>query len=637
MKHRYKYMLIVFLLTPLSLFAKEKNKYPVSEIPQELISDAHAVVRKESLTYQYISPSEAIETNYYAITILKESALDMSEFSTTYDKLSKVSDIVGTIYDKDGKRVKRIKQEDIEDYSAISGATLYADNRVKYIDPKYNSYPFTIEYSYSRKYKTTMFTPRWSVFSGFNVPVQESELVIISPTANKLHYTTSNMPVDPEITEADGVSNYVWSIKNYLPPKEENNRPPFYEWAPMVFTSPSSFEIEGYSGSYNSWEQFGNFTSKLLEGKNNVPQSTLDKVKSLLTDDMSDYEKIQTIYNFAQKKNRYISVQVGIGGWQPFSAEVVDENSYGDCKALSNYTMSLLKDNGFKCHYTLVNAGSSNVPLDPDFPDSRFNHACLCVPLANDTIWLECTNPYAACGYIGDFTDDRKVLIIDGEHSKLVNTPAYTADENAQILNGKITIEETGDAKGQFTFSYTGAKFSDYDYLTRLDDSDKKKRITKSISLPNFSLVSFDLKEDKARHPQLDKILDIDMPQYATKMGSRLLIKLNSINSQTYIPPYARKREMPLFFRRNMSEKDTVIIEIPSNFMVEALPDAYEIDKEFASFKCSTKVVDNTIEYYREFVIHKGEYPREDYNEFRDFLESVAKADASNVIIKPKS
>ncbi len=635
MQHYYKYLIVLLLSIPVFSLAKSKVKYPVSEIPEALLADAHAVVRKDVQTYEYISPTEAVETKLYAITILKESALDMAEFAEVYDKLMKINNIEGIVYDGEGKKVKSIKLEDIDDYSAISRASLYEDNRVKHIDPEYNVYPFTVEYSYSRKYKTTMFTPRWTVFSGFSVPVQESEFVIISPTNNPLQYTTSNMPVEPEVSEAEGVTTCKWSITNYMPPKNENNKPSFYEWAPMVFTKASSFSIDGYEGTYNSWSEFGVFNSKLLEGRDNVPQETLDEVKALLNDDMSDYEKIKTIYNYSQKKNRYVSVQVGIGGWQPFDAKTVDENSYGDCKALTNYTMSLLKSNGFKCHYTLVHAAES-IAIDPDFPDSRFNHAFLCVPLSNDTIWLECTNPFAPCGYIGDFTDDRDVLIIDGANSKLVHTPAYSAEENAQNLKADIAISENGDATGHYIYSYTGAKYSDYDYLTRLDEKDRKKRITNSIDLPNFSLVSYKLNLDVQRKPQMDKILDIEIPQYATKMGDRLLVKLNSINAQTYIPPYARKREMPLCFVRNMSEKDTVSIQVPANYQIEALPESYELENDFASFKCKAQAEGDKIIYYRELIIHKGEYPKEKYNEFREFLEKIAKADAACAVLKSK-
>ena len=44
-----------------------------------------------------------------------------------------------------------------------------------------------------------------------------------------------------------------------------------------------------------------------------------------------------------QNKTRYISVQVGIGGWEPIAAKQVDKVGYGDCKGLTNYTKALFE------------------------------------------------------------------------------------------------------------------------------------------------------------------------------------------------------------------------------------------------------------------------------------------------------
>jgi hypothetical protein len=49
----------------------------------------------------------------------------------------------------------------------------------------------------------------------------------------------------------------------------------------------------------------------------------------------SDKKKAEFLYNHMQKHMRYVCVQLGIGGFKPFPATFVDQQKYGDCKALS--------------------------------------------------------------------------------------------------------------------------------------------------------------------------------------------------------------------------------------------------------------------------------------------------------------
>jgi hypothetical protein len=632
---------IVFLLVCFSFGAvskaKDAPKYAVDQIPAELLKNANAVVRINDVKLDILSEDKAHKEVKYAITILKENAIEESYFVQGYDKFIKINEISGTIYDAEGNRVKRIKAEDILDYSAIQGFSLYEDNRVKAIDPEYMTFPFTIEYTYSIDYKSLFFMPSWYVFPGYNVSVEHTAYTVSAPLNYKLRYNELNLIEKAKVKQESDKNIYEWQYNNFQAINYEPFSPPSSISHPCVQTEPSKFNINNYAGDFSSWNEMGKFMSMLNQDLDILPIETQNEIIELVKDVSDIHEKIALIYQYSQKKNRYISVQVGIGGWQPFPAETVDRLSYGDCKALTNYTKALLKVAGIESRYTLVYAGTSKRPIDPSFAGNNFNHAFLCVPLQQDTVWLECTSATSPCGYIGDFTDDRYVLLIEEDGGKLVKTPAYSADANKQTTTGLVQFTDGLSLNVDAQVRYFGANYGDEYYLLHADEKDRRQKIIKGIKIPNFKLIDYKLEDEKTRTPSLTKALQLEASNYCTQMGSRTILKLNLFNAFNSVPQYARKRNSPVYIRRNYSETDTIKYQLPEAMQIEALPEKTTISTKYGEFESFAEVKDGFIIYHRYFQINKGTYPKEEFNDFREFLEKVSVADNAKTVLIPKT
>ena len=115
-----------------------------------------------------------------------------------------------------------------------------------------------------------------------------------------------------------------------------------------------------------------------------------------------------------------VSIQLAIGDFRTFPADFVHEKKYGDCKGLSNYMETCLKAIDIKNYSSGINEGQDKSAVAPSLPQDAFNHQVLCVPLVNDTVWLECTSNYNDFGHHGNFTENRHALLLTEQAGILV-------------------------------------------------------------------------------------------------------------------------------------------------------------------------------------------------------------------------
>jgi transglutaminase-like putative cysteine protease len=626
--------LVFFLLTWVSIQCyPQKLHYKFEDIPKELLKNAHLVVRKKEYKFIITDISKAVLEVKLVFTVLNDNGINDSKIAIEYGKFTKVRGFKRTIYNEFGEKVKIPSISKVLDYSAISGFSLYEDNRVKYFDPHQKTPPFTVEYSYKIRYKGLFFYPQWQLYDDYNISIEKSRFEIVVPEDLDIRYYSSNSKAKPKIIKGENQKSYIWDTAMIKAIVEEPYSLPLSEYMPVVYTAPVDFEISGYKGNLETWQNFGDWIELLNKNKDNIPDKTKNELFELVGDIGNDYEKIKTLYQYMQNSTRYVSIQIGIGGWQPFSAETVNRLGYGDCKALSNYTKSLLNVIGIKSYYTLVSAGSDAPNLIIDFPSSQFNHAILYVPLKNDTVWLECTNQNIPFGYIGSFTDDRDVLVIDGDSSKIVHTKVYTDNENRKINNAIVNILPNGDGDAKIITKYKGVYYDDIQLNLRSDNEKRKDLIYSNLQIPDFNLINFKYEEVKTEIPEVKEWLEVELINYCKPFGDRLLLDLNLMNRIENAPRQIENRLSDIIIRRSKVEIDTIFYRIPYKYVLESIPEEISELNEFGKYYSKVELSDQNIMYIRQYEINKGTYPKEKYNELIEFYQRILQHDKVKVLL----
>ena len=618
-------------------------KYAVDDIPRALREGAHAVLRADDEVVTIKSAGRLVHTVHRVVTVLDAAGDDLGRQMVSYDALRSLSYLRGAVYDANGHQLQQLRAAEIHDQGmGSSGGSFMTDVRVKYADLRQPQAPYTVEFDYEIVSDNTLFYPDWQPQAEEGVAVQAASFRVVTPTALPLRYQERQLPASNAVahSSAGGQETYQWQLADLPAVDDEEAAPPLTNRTPAVVLAPGTFEVQGHKGTATTWQSFGQWNYELNAGRDVLPPATLAKVVALVKNAPDARARAQRVYEMLQGSTRYISVQLGLGGWQTFPASAVATNGYGDCKALSNYTKALLAAADVPAYVALVGAGSDETDLRADFPSSQFNHAILCVPPAKgspaDTLWLECTSQTEAFGYMGSFTGNRHALLLTPQGGQLVATPRYGAAQNRRERRLDLFLDATGGATATARTLRTGQEQDLYaQLLHELGSLEQKKYVTDHLKLPTFTLTRFNLTAAPAGPlPGVVETLGLALPGFAQPTGRRVFINPNLLSRLPALPAQVGERQSALWLPQASLFTDTVRLHLPVGFRAETLPTAVQFGTAYGTYANQYQALpDGTVQYIRRLELKRGQMPKTAYAGYLDFRRKISIADKAQIVL----
>jgi len=404
---------------------------------------------------------------------------------------------------------------------------------------------------------------------------------------------------------------------------------------PGVITAPVSFEYCGTSGSMNSWNDFGQWIGQLLQNRDQLPTVRQNEIKELVKEIKDTAKIIRTLYEYMQKRTHYVGIQLGIGGFQPFPAETVDQLGYGDCKALTNYMRALLKVSGIKSNYTVAGASSSRGITMTDFPTAnQCNHVILCVPLKKDTIWLECTSQTNPCGYMSRFTAGRRALVIDPMGNRIATIPMLSTEQNSQRRKAEVSLSSDGGLAAKVKTDYFGYQYDNVSKVLTESKKEQEKALYENLAVAGMQIIDFTYQENKERLPNATESIALSSQTFTTRSGSRIFVPVNIFNQIKSIPARVDNRKMPVYREFGFLDTDSVVFQLPKGYKPESVPRGKTLKTQFGEYCSTLTVKEDKVLYTRLFKMNPGTWPKEDYAALVDFYTAVVGADKVKLVIR---
>lgn len=629
-------IIIISFILVLSILGLKGQEYSINTIPEELKKNATAVIRELSSKISQSDANSYTYSEHKVITILNSQGKYHASFYASTDRFFDLSKFSGLVRDASGKVIKKIKKSDLT-YSSLEFDSFTSGSYDIYYQHISPTYPFTIEFEYEMKRKNGVASyPSYAPVRGAEVAVEKVDFTLEIPNNLKVrHHANYDCPIKENslngktvisITEKNipAISNEVWQPNNNI--------------FPTVLFAPSNFCLDGQCGNMDNWKNYGSWVAQLLVGRDNIPSDFATQLQNMVSNAKSEREKVKIIYEYLQKNTRYVSIQLGIGGFQPETATNVLKTKFGDCKGLTNLMKAMLKSIGIESHYCEIYIGSNKYrQLLKDFSSiSQTDHAILLVPLENDSIWLECTSSTLPFGFVHDKISGNDAMVVADDGGKICRVFSHPEDNYRSVVNLEVNIKEDGNASGKIEIKET----MDIAIATsRLREQNREKQaeyIISEMQIPKTELGEIDINYAPGDKPITTLRTNFNAMDFANKTGNRLFVRGYPLNKGNFKIFSSNERKHDIEIPKRYVLVDTITYTLPEDYTIESLPKDITLDTQFGVFNRNLKQEGNKIISYQEIRIKSGIYKKETYEELKSFFSQIDTALSSRLVFKKK-
>ena len=592
---------------------------------------AHVVVKDDSTIVD--ASSQEVSMSYRRVLqIMDRKGRGAAQWMCVLDKSHKLRNFSAVFLDAGGKVLKKLKKNDLQ-MTELSGA-LADDSYTYYLTYAPETYPFTVTYEWTVDgHDGEIAYPAFCPMTGYEEQVEHASYTIKYDPANPCRYQALQCDKLPEkqfsLTKEDGI---IKAIFHQLPAiKQESYALSLDRQLPMVLFAPAKFSYLGTQGDLTNWHDFGQWQYGLLEGRGDLPANLRQKVHEMTDGLPSKREKIARLYQYLYDNTRYVSIQLGIGGYQPALASEVATNGFGDCKGLSNFMIALLREAGISATYVAI--GTEHAQLLKNFPNlNQLNHAIVAVPMEQDTLWLECTNARIPLGYVHEDIAGHDAVLITAEGGKLVRLPQYAATDNKQMSKVKLSVAENGVVDMKCQIRKRNRQYENALPLLMMGADERQKVLLSNLFFPAAQVSKLQVEEKKGK-AALAISLEASSSRYANVSGKRIFLKLNPLKANYVQVASSENRQTPFCLDAAYCDEETIELALPEGYQVESMPANQEINNQFASFKSAYQKEGNVVRAHYRIVMNEGTYASEKFAEFAKSQKQIASAYRQQIVL----
>jgi hypothetical protein len=477
------------------------------------------------------------------------------------------------------------------------------------------------------------FFTTWSIHTG--AFTRRSRFIVDLPASVVPHLVERNIPFRPRETVARGRHSYLWTAHDIQPVTPEE----------FMADSNGVFMTIGLSAPI-TWETIGSWYSGLSRDRYAVDHGIREKLRSLLKAAPTPDDTLRALQRWVAQDIRYVSIALGLGGYQPRMPAEVLATGYGDCKDKTTLFVAAARALGFRAYPVLLNSGGSVARALPSL--SQFNHAIAMVERSEGRVYVDLTAELVPYGELPESDQGQFGLIVypDGT-SEQVTLPESAASAN---LN-ETRIAGSLSAEGYITAMYEERGLGSRQYSLRSlflvpADSSHRAEFARAIATKLYpgaeadSLVVFEGR-DLAADPRVALRIVRGLAARTTGNNQTLILSLPLTSMRGMADAAAaleskRSRRFPIDAAQIIGPAATftdITLTLPPGWRAE-LPRDVEAKGKWGSYTARYDQQGTTLHIVRSLEGTRGIYPPEDLPDLTGWLRAVAQDDVAYLVIE---
>lgn len=523
------------------------------------------------------------------------------------------------------------------DIPATMGNPVYADRKVRRYSLSGVSVGTIVDYSFTleelKPYRAGDFLTSWSITTG--LPTRRSRYILDVPANLEMNILERNIANPKKVVTAKGRRVYTWTAADLEKPKSE----------PFAADSNGVFQSLLVSAP-TSWQDISKWYAGLAHDRYVLTPELEAKLHELVAGAHTLDDSLSAVQRWVAQDIRYVSLSLGIGGYQPRTPAEVLKTQYGDCKDKATIFVAMAQKMGVEAYPVLLSAGGKVERALPSI--DQFNHAIAAVKLGGKYMYVDLTSDLTPWGALPGSDQGQFALVVhpDG-HSDEVTLPEDPPSANLSMTSfkgeltpdGLVNLHYTEQAEGLRQYGLRGL-------FTSPMDSTERDRFIRALAGNTYpgatgdSLVIFDGKDLKAK-AQIS--MAVHGGQAAKVSGQSAILSLPpSFSSMAALQTLATQLESgrPRLYPIDVESVigpivgvSELVLQLPEGWHAD-LPENVVAESSYGSYRAEYTQKGRELRVYRRMEGRKGVKPPEDVDALIAWLRAVAKDDVQYIVLQ---